>query len=142
MFTMATEERTTRHYIQTLQWLKNQYTAWAANMRATRTYATRPGHTSNDAIGNALFMWAREQNAEELAKKLEPYLNRFQGIWDEKEGSEYTGEVWVPDKSDRDQTSLVKPKPARRPRKTLDDNLVAHDEGPDDPPAKGKGKRA
>lgn len=89
MLTMATEE--TRHYFQTIQRLKKQYTAWAGTMRATDAYADRPGHTSNDAIGNALFMWAREQDPEELAKTLAPYVERFQKIWLERDGAAKPG---------------------------------------------------
>jgi hypothetical protein len=114
MLTMATDERT-RHYFQTFQRLKNQYTAWAANMRATATYASRQGHTSNDAIGNALFMWAREQDPEKLAKLLEPYLNQWQEMWDAREGAaEATGQPWLPG-SVRDQTPLLDPPKPRKP---------------------------
>lgn len=84
MLTMATDE--TRHYIQTIKRLKTQYTSWAASMRASDAYSGREGHTSNDAIGNALFMWAREQPIEELAKTLEPYVDRFQKLWIERDG--------------------------------------------------------
>lgn len=136
MLTMATE-RPTRHYFQTFQWLKNQYTAWAANMRATKTYASRQGHTSNDAIGNALFMWAREQDAEQLARLLEPYLNRFQEIWGEKDEAETTGKAWLPG-AVRDQASLnstARP----RDRKRTGGEYGKGDSLKDDP-KKGKGK--
>lgn len=83
MLTMATDE--TRHYVQTLKRLKTRYTSWAARMRATDRYAERSGHTSNDAIGNALLMWANEQDPEALAGMLEPYLNQFQKMWIEKD---------------------------------------------------------
>jgi hypothetical protein len=91
MLTMATEE--TRHYVQTLKRLKTQYTSWAARIRATERYADRSGHTSNDAIGNALWMWAKDQDPEEMARKLEPYLDQFQQMWIEKDKVSASGEI-------------------------------------------------
>jgi len=134
MFTMATDDRT-RHYFQTFQRLKNQYTAWAANMRATATYASRQGHTSNDAIGNALFMWARDQDPEELAKALEPYVNQWQEMWDGRDETEAAGTAWLPG-AVRDQTPLLSPKQRRRI-----ENTVAHEEEPEEDPPARRGRK-
>lgn len=79
MLTMATHE--TRHYFQTTSRLKGLFTAWAASMRTRKAFEDAEGYVSNDAFGNALFLWAMEQDQEELAESLKPYVMQFLETW-------------------------------------------------------------
>jgi hypothetical protein len=138
MLTMGTD--VTRYFVQTTTQLSRLYKAWVGAMAGTKVCLRRPASVTKDTLGNALLLWARTQPPEKLAEMLEPFMNEFDTLWAAKEGGEYSGEAWLPG-AVRDLTAGTAPRGHRRSPKPPDD-LVAHDEGPDEPPAKGKGKRA
>jgi hypothetical protein len=77
---LAMKPGVTRHYVQTTKSLKKLYNFWAERIKTTKACAGRDGPT-NDAIGNALFLWARDQDVEEMSRNLLPYIERFEQQW-------------------------------------------------------------
>ena len=70
-------------YFRTTPKLRGLYNRLTGELRATDAISSKRGYTSNDAIINALLMWAAEREPEELARELGPYLAHFEGVWDE-----------------------------------------------------------
>lgn len=85
MLTMET--KVIRHFFQTTPKLKKLYVAWAGLMKGTKLGLSRESLTQ-DALGNALWLWARAQDPEEIARILEPYVDEFQAAWESREFEE------------------------------------------------------
>jgi|SRR5215207_3785439 len=106
MLTMGTE--VTRYFVQTTTRLHRLYGAWVGAMKGTKVCLGRQAATTKDTLGNALFLWARNQPPERLADMLRPYMDEFDAIWAAKDGAESTGDAWTPG-AVRDQTDLLQP---------------------------------
>jgi len=70
-------------YFRTTPKLRGCYNRLTGAIRATEVIASKKGYTSNDAIINALLLWAADRDPEALAHELGSYLAHFEAIWDE-----------------------------------------------------------
>lgn len=82
MVAMA-KEHGLKIYFRTTPKLRGFYNRLTGALRATDALSSKPGYTSNDAIINALLLWAADRDPEDLVKELGPHLALFEGIWDE-----------------------------------------------------------
>ncbi|WP_020467197.1 hypothetical protein [Singulisphaera acidiphila] len=79
-------------YFRTTPKLRGFYNRLTGALRATDTLASKPGYTSNDAIINALLLWAADRDPDDLARELDPHIRHFEGIWDEVLAAQATSE--------------------------------------------------
>jgi hypothetical protein len=70
-------------YFRTTPKLRGVYNRLTGALRATDAISSKKGYTSNDAIINALLLWAAARDPEDLARDLGSYIEHFEGIWDE-----------------------------------------------------------
>lgn len=52
------------------------------HLRTNKRISERPKATSQDALINAILLWAVDQTPDELAEKIDPYLKRYEQAWD------------------------------------------------------------
>lgn len=82
MVTMA-KDAGLKIYFRTTPKLRGFYNRLTGALRATDTLSSKKGYTSNDAIINALLLWAAARDPDELARELGSYIEHFEGVWDE-----------------------------------------------------------
>lgn len=82
MATMA-KDHGLKIYFRTTPKLRGFYGRLTGALRATDALSSKPGYTSNDAIINALLLWAADRDPDDLAEELGPHITHFEGIWDE-----------------------------------------------------------
>jgi|GEM_PF-2965237 len=70
-------------YFRTTPKLRGFYNRLTGTLRATEVISSKKGYTSNDAIINALLLWAAERDPEELARTLQGHIEDFEGTWGE-----------------------------------------------------------
>ena len=102
MATMA-KDNGLKIYFRTTPKLRGFYNRLTGALRATDVLSSKTGYTSNDAIINALLLWAADRDPDDLAQELGPHITHFEGIWDEVLASQATPEP---------PESQAEPKPA------------------------------
>ncbi|WP_406699213.1 hypothetical protein V5E97_10085 [Singulisphaera sp. Ch08] len=79
-------------YFRTTPKLRGFYNRLTGALRATDELSSKKGYTSNDAIINALLLWAADRDPDDLARELAPHIAHFEEIWDEVLASQSTPE--------------------------------------------------
>ncbi|WP_254053232.1 hypothetical protein [Singulisphaera sp. GP187] len=72
--------------------MRGFYNRLTGALRATDALSSKKGYTSNDAIINALLLWAADRDPDDLAEDLGPHLTHFEDVWDEVLASQTTSE--------------------------------------------------
>lgn len=80
MLTMSKNEE--RKYFRTTPEFRGLLGRLKANLVSTKVFSDRHGYTSDDAVMNALLLWANDDDIEKVAATLRPYLERFEKAWD------------------------------------------------------------
>lgn len=82
MTVMATKA-SLKLYFRTTPELRGAQELLKGKLRSSKALSSTPRYVSSDAIINSLLLWASEQNADDLAECLLPYLERFREVWRE-----------------------------------------------------------